>query len=227
MFHSALTGCQFPMSGKSSQPAARTPPKTPPQRPTTTPTSDPRKQPDTDPPRPRQPRPRPHPPTPTPPTPHPHHHPPTHHHPHTTTPPPHPDTRRLHPCGPPPLEYGNAKTISESENVERILTNPSSWNLGRIQPATHRRDFNATPQRQKFSRIGFTKGAISATLLALAPPVAAAPPAGAVPVSAPAVAEWNSCGYQPSTNLKLRAGLAGRTAFTSVTDSQDCGSGHP
>ncbi|MEV0990971.1 SH3 domain-containing protein [Streptomyces sp. NPDC049949] len=53
----------------------------------------------------------------------------------------------------------------------------------------------------------FVERPISATLLALAPLAAVSAPAGAVAASDPvAVAEWNSCGYQVTTNVKLRTG---------------------
>ncbi|MFE9222351.1 SH3 domain-containing protein [Streptomyces lavendulae] len=51
------------------------------------------------------------------------------------------------------------------------------------------------------------KRILSASMLALASLATASMPAAAAPVARTmAVAEWNSCGYHPSTNLKLRPG---------------------
>lgn len=59
---------------------------------------------------------------------------------------------------------------------------------------------------------------ISTALLALAMLPALGTPATAAPVAVSAPAEWNSCGYYPSTNLKLRTGpTAGATAVGILT----------
>ncbi|MFG2234833.1 SH3 domain-containing protein [Streptomyces sp. NPDC048723] len=51
------------------------------------------------------------------------------------------------------------------------------------------------------------KRILSVSMLALASLAAVSLPAAAAPAARTmAVAEWNSCGYHPSTNLKLRPG---------------------
>ena len=66
------------------------------------------------------------------------------------------------------------------------------------------------------------KRTISASLLALGALTTVSAPAEAVPSSAPtAVAEWNSCGYYPSTNLKLRTGPSTRHTAIGLLTPKD------
>ncbi|GAA3380676.1 hypothetical protein GCM10020367_68930 [Streptomyces sannanensis] len=63
---------------------------------------------------------------------------------------------------------------------------------------------------------------IPGSLLVLASLTAVSAPAAALPVSSPAaVAEWNNCGYQPTTNVKLRTGPTKRHTAIGILTPKD------